>query len=95
MKIAIALACVLFASNAYAADCVTNARGKVACADNGKAVGYNPNTGTAVKSTKNDAGVTTIQSSKSGTAKTKNGKGVYTSPSGTKCVKTANNAGCK
>jgi hypothetical protein len=52
-------------------------------------------TGNAWKSEKNPAGVATTETSAGGEAKTKNGKGVYKSPSGKKCVKTANNQGCK
>jgi hypothetical protein len=84
----------LFSAQAVAADCVTNRYGKVVCANGQKAVKVNPNTGTAATAQKNANGVTTTNSSKGGTAKTKNGKGVYQSPSGTKCVKTAHQQGC-
>ncbi|MBC7940235.1 MAG: hypothetical protein H7Z19_10805 [Chitinophagaceae bacterium] len=94
MKMALALACLLAVGTVQAADCVANARGKTVCAKNGQAVVVNPNTGTAAKAEKSDAGVTTVQSAKGGEAKTKNGKGVYQSPSGKTCVKTANNQGC-
>jgi hypothetical protein len=66
------------------AECVKNARGRTVCSNDEKAGGYNARTGTAWKSEKN----------RGGEAKTKNGKGVYTSPSGKTCVKTANNQGC-
>ena len=62
---------------------------------NGTKAVYNPNTGTAAVAQKNENGVTTTQTSKGGEAKTANGKGVYVSPNGTKCAKTANNQGCK
>jgi hypothetical protein len=81
-------------AHAIAADCVTNRYGKVVCANGEKAVKVNPNTGTAATAQKNANGVTTTNSSKGGTAKTKNGKGVYESPNGTKCVKTARQRGC-
>lgn len=94
MKLASALACLLVVSTVQAADCVTNARGKTVCAKEGKAVVVNPNTGTAAKVEKSDAGVTSTQTAKGGQAKTKDGKGVYQSPSGKTCVKTANSQGC-
>jgi hypothetical protein len=88
---------LMFFASAYvtAADCVTNQYGKVICANGQKAVKVNPNTGTAATAQKNANGVTTTNSSKGGTAKTKNGKGVYESPNGTKCVKTAGQQGCR
>jgi hypothetical protein len=86
---------MLFCSaQAIAADCVTNRYGKVVCANGQKAVKVNPDTGTAATAQKNANGVTTTNSSKGGTAKTKNGKGVYESPNGTKCVKTARQHSC-
>lgn len=95
MKTVLALVVACFASSAFSADCVTNSSGKTVCAANGQAVGYNAKTGTAYKSNQNDTGITTTQGTRGGEAKTKNGKGVYQSPNGTKCVKTANNHGCK
>ena len=103
MRLALTLACLLLAANVHAANCATNARGKTVCANDGKAAVYNPNTATVstaqkstarVSRTQNSNNVTTTQSSRGGEAKTKNGKGVYSSPNGTTCVKTANNAGC-
>jgi hypothetical protein len=82
-----------FSSNAFA-ECTTNARGHTVCSNGEEAGGYNAKTGNAWKSEKNQAGVTTTQTSAGGEAKTKNGKGVYKSPSGKTCVKTANNQGC-
>jgi hypothetical protein len=82
-----------FSSNAFA-ECTTNARGRIVCSNGEEAGGYNAKTGNAWKSEKNQAGVTTTQTSAGGEAKTKNGKGVYKSPSGKKCVKTAHNQGC-
>jgi hypothetical protein len=52
------------------------------------------NTGNAWKSQKNQAGVTTTQTSKSGEARTMNGKGVYRGPNGEKCYRTAASHGC-
>jgi hypothetical protein len=89
----IILLLMVFASNVFA-ECVTNARGRTVCSNEQKAGGYNARTGTAWKSEKNEAGVTTTQTRAGGEAKTKNGKGVYKSPSGKTCVKTANNQGC-
>lgn len=93
MRILALLACVMLCSNAFA-ECTTNARGVVDC-NNGESAGaYNRNTGNAVVSEKNQNGVTTTETSKGGEAKTKNGKGVYTSPSGKTCAKTARHQGC-
>lgn len=64
------------------AECATNARGMPVCNNGQTAGGYNLNTGTAWKSRKNQAGVTTTQTSKGGAAKTINGKGVYKGPNG-------------
>jgi hypothetical protein len=89
----IILTLMVFSSSVFA-ECVTNARGRVVCSNGQEAGGYNSKTGNAWKSEKNGNGVTTTQTSKGGEAKTKNGKGVYKSPSGTKCVRTANNQGC-
>jgi hypothetical protein len=93
MKIMVILACILLSSNAVA-ECRTTATGRTVCDNGQEAGGYNRNSGTAWKSEKNSAGVTTTQTSKGGEAKTKNGKGVYKSPSGKTCVKTASNQGC-
>jgi hypothetical protein len=60
---------------------------------NGAAV-VNPKTGNATVAHTNSNGVTTTQSTRGGTAKTKNGKGVYQAPNGTTCVKTADGKGC-
>ena len=84
---------MLFASSALA-ECTTNARGRTVCGNGEQAGGVNPNTGTAWKSEKNQAGVATTETSRGGEAKIRNGKGVYRSPSGKNCVKTANNQGC-
>lgn len=76
------------------ASCYTNARGRVVCNNGEQAGGYNANTGTAWKSERNSNGVATTQTSRGGEAKTKNGKGVYQSPSGKDCYKSANGHGC-
>jgi len=89
----IILTLLVFSSSAFA-ECTTNARGRTVCNNGEEAEGYNAKTGNAWKSEKNQAGVATTETSAGGEAKTKNGKGVYTSPSGKKCVKTANNQGC-
>jgi hypothetical protein len=90
----ILLTLMLFSSNAYA-NCVTNERGRVVCSNGSDAAGgYNSRTGTAWKSTRNQNGVATTQTSRGGTAKTKNGKGVYQSPNGKDCYKTASSHGC-
>ena len=87
------LICLVFSSIASAA-CRTTPGGRVVCSNGQNAATYNARTGTAVKSQTNQNGVTTTQSSRGGTAKTKNGKGVYRAPNGTTCVKTANSKGC-
>jgi hypothetical protein len=69
-------------------------KGRTVCNNGQEAGGYNRSSGTAWKSEKNQAGVTTTQTSKGGEAKTRNGKGVYKSPNGKTCVKTASNQGC-
>src|SRR5271156_5807233 len=56
-------ACLLVASNALAADCVTNAFGKTVCTNGEKAVVVNPNTNTVTSVQKNPSGVTTAQNS--------------------------------
>jgi hypothetical protein len=94
MRIPVIIVLVMVCAANVSADCVKNARGRTVCSDGEKAGGYNARTGTAWKSEKNDAGVTTTETSRGGEAKTKNGKGVYKSPSGKTCVKTAHNQGC-
>ena len=74
---------------------VRNARGRTVCGNGEEAGGYNARTGNAWKSERNDAGVTTTETRRGGEAKTKNGKGVYKSSSGTTCVRTARNQGCR
>jgi hypothetical protein len=93
MKMLVMFACMLLASGAFA-ECATNGRGVAACGNGQTAGGYNANTGNAWKAQKNQAGVTTTQTSRGGEAKTKNGNGVYKSPSGQTCYRTANSRGC-
>jgi hypothetical protein len=76
------------------AECSTTATGRTVCNNGEQAGGYNSRTGTAWKSERNQNGVATTQTSRGGEAKTKNGKGVYRSPTGKTCMKTANNEGC-
>lgn len=61
---------------------------------NGTKGAYNPHTGNAAVSQTNQNGVKTTQTSRGGHAKTKNGMGVSTGPSGTTCVKGPDNQGC-
>jgi hypothetical protein len=97
MRILALLACVvlstMLSTNAFA-ECSTTSTGRTVCNNGQQAGGYNPNTGNAWKSQRNQNGVATTQTSRGGEAKTKNGKGVYKSPSGKTCMKTANNDGC-
>lgn len=62
LKISILLLCTLIASGAFAADCVTNVRGKTVCTNGEKAVAVNPNTGTVTTAQRNPGGVTTVHS---------------------------------
>jgi len=63
MKIFIVMASMLFASDLFAADCITNRLGKVVCANGQNAVAVNPNTGTVNTAQKSPSGVTTVNSS--------------------------------
>jgi len=93
MSMVVVLGCLASASLA-SAECHTTPTGRTVCDNGGNAATYNPRTGNVKKSETNQNGVTTTQSSTGGEAKTKNGKGVYKSPSGKTCVKTANGQGC-
>ena len=93
MRILIMLACVMLSSSVFA-ECATNGRGVTECNNGQTAGGYNANTGNAWKAQKNQNGVTTTNTSKGGEAMTKNGKGVYKSPSGKTCYRSANSQGC-
>jgi hypothetical protein len=94
MRILVIIVTLTVFSSSALAECTTNARGRTVCDNGQEAGGYNAKTGNAWKSEKNQAGVATTETSRGGRAKTKNGKGVYQSPSGKNCVKTANNQGC-
>lgn len=59
----ILLTLMLLSSNAYA-NCVTNERGRVVCSNGSEAGGYNSRTGTAWKSSRNENGVATTQTSR-------------------------------
>ncbi len=63
MKALWIMASVSIASSAFAADCVTNALGKVVCANGQSAVAVNPNQGTVTTAQKAPGGVTTVQKS--------------------------------
>ncbi len=76
------------------AECARGPSGRVRCGNGSSAIGYNPNTGNAWKKQTNANGVKTYQSSRGGTAKTRNGMGVYRAPSGRTCVKGRYNQGC-
>jgi hypothetical protein len=94
MRIAIIILTLLVFSPDAFASCYTNAYGRVECNNGEQAGGYNPNTGNAWHSQKGQYGVNTTHTSAGGQAKTKNGKGVYKSPNGTNCYKTAYRHGC-
>jgi hypothetical protein len=93
IKIFAIVGCMIICSSAFA-DCRTVNK-KVVCNSADGAAGYNSRTGKAWKAEENDAGIKTIQSSRGGKVKTKNGRAIYTSPNGAVCVKTRNNLECK
>jgi len=94
MRIALIILTLMVFSPSAFAECYTNARGRNVCGNGQEAGGYNTRTGNAWKSERNQNGVATTQTSAGGEAKTKNGKGVYQSPNGKNCYKTAYNRGC-
>jgi hypothetical protein len=94
MKIIVFVMTLMMLSSTAFGSCYTNQYGRVVCSNGENAGGYNQRTGTAWKSEKNQNGVATTQTSKGGTAKTKNGRGVYEGPNGKKCYKTANSHAC-
>lgn len=94
MRIAAIILTLMAFSSTVSAECYTNARGRYVCSNGQEAGGYNSRTGNAWKSEKNQNGVATTQTSAGGQAKTKNGKGVYESPNGKNCYKTAYSHGC-
>lgn len=90
---AIILTLMVFSSSAFA-DCTTSAFGRVGCSNGEQAEGYNAHTGNSWNSERNQNGVATTQTSSGGKAMTKNGRGVYKSPNGKSCYKTASRHGC-
>lgn len=98
MSIFASLLLLLLSAATHAAEpvnCETNSRGKKICGNGENAVAVNPKTGNTVAAEEGKNGVTSIQTNKGGQAKTKDGKGVYVGPGGTKCVKTENNQACR
>jgi hypothetical protein len=93
MKILVIIGCMLVCSSVFA-DCRT-VNNRVVCNSGEGAAGYNSRTGNAWKAEENDAGIKTIESSRGGKAKAKNGRAIYTSPNGTFCIKTKNKLECK
>src|SRR5271156_6223050 len=94
MRVAIIILTLMLCSSSVYAACYTNGYGHIVCNNGQTAGGYNANSGVAWKSERNQDGVATTQTSRGGEAKTKNGKGVYQSPSGKDCYKTASSHGC-
>lgn len=93
MKLILGMALIFLASTAWAADCVTNARGKTVCTNGEKAVAVNSNTGTVATAQKNPGGAVTVQNS-SGTKaavnpRTGNAAVAQTNPNGVTTTKTA------
>jgi len=68
MKTLILAVALLGGSGAFAADCVTNLRGKVVCGNAEQAAAVNPNTGTVTTAQKSPNGATTVQNSHGGKA---------------------------
>lgn len=93
MKVLPILALALWCATA-SAECVRLPSGRVECGNGAQSGGYNPNTGKAWKSETNSNGVKTYESNSGAEAKTKNGKGIYKSPTGKTCVKGRYNQGC-
>ncbi|MGZ8218335.1 hypothetical protein [Methylomagnum sp.] len=87
--VALALVC-----STASAECTRLPNGRVVCGNGNEAGSYNPNTGTVRKSETNSNGVKTYESNTGAEAKTKNGKGVYQSPTGKTCVKGRYSKGC-
>lgn len=88
MKTVSIVVCLLLASGTYAADCVTNLRGKTVCSNGQSAAAVNPNTGTVTTAQKSQSGVTTAQSS-NGT------KAAYNPHTGNAAVSQTNQNGVK
>jgi len=106
MKAVLMMACVLFASGAFAADCVTNSNGKTVCSNGDKAVAVNKNTGTVKSAERNSGGTATTvqgrngkaavsQTDRNGVTTTKTtGGGEVKSRNGVGVAKTADGATC-
>jgi hypothetical protein len=92
MRIAAIILTLMVFSSGASAQGYANARGRYGNGE--EAGGYNAKTGNSWNAQKNQNGVTTTQTSAGGEAKTKNGRGVYQSPNGKNCYKTAYNHGC-
>jgi hypothetical protein len=93
MKVLLIVATMLFASEVFAADCVTNAQGKTVCSDAQSAVGVNPKTGTVTTAQKSPSGVTTAHTSAGTKAaynpRTGNAAVSQTNPNGVKTTRTS------
>ncbi len=88
MKTLSIVACLLFTSGAFAADCVTNLRGQTVCSNGQSAAAVNPSTGTVTTAQKSPSGVTTMQNS-NGT------KAAYNPHTGNAAVSQTNQNGVK
>jgi hypothetical protein len=86
MKNLLLVTCMFFASGAFAADCVTNLRGRTICSNGQNAVAVNPNTATVTTAQKYSNGATTAQNS-NGT------KAAYNPNTGTAAVAQRNQNG--
>jgi hypothetical protein len=93
MKYSLIIA-LLLAPSIASAECVRLPSGRLECGNGAQAGGYNPNTGKAWKSETGPYGGKTYESNTGAEAKTKNGMGVYQSPTGKTCVKGRYNRGC-
>lgn len=89
-----AVALLAFVSSSAFAACTKDANGNVQCDRQGTG-GDNQRTRNGSSSQTNDRGVTTTQTGRGGEVKTKDGKGVVTTPGGKTCAKTADNQGCR
>ena len=68
MKAVLMMVCVLFASGALAADCVTNSNGKAVCSNGDKAAVVNKNTGTVKSAERTSGGTATTVQGRNGNA---------------------------
>ena len=88
MKLLLLIALMFGTSDAFAANCVTNALGKTVCSNGQSAVAVNPNQGTLTTAQKAPSGVTTVQNS-NGT------KAAYNPHTGNAAVSQTNQNGVK